>query len=355
MNDFKLLQESNFSTFYLDNCYKNLQKLKIIIEKVQKEYNKLFDFIKKEMLSSDIIDFCTKKINEYLSWIDAIKAKEDYKKDYRLKEIYNKKIVDALDEFIEIYQNDYLKEINESIENIKNLYEDIIMSFDPPKINNSSDEIIELQMSGANLWEDIGKEKENLDYSSNFYDKDISFLKSNVNFSNYSFECYGCKNTNSTYYCKHCNCYCCEECYEKYEKHEEEINHLFIRMDEQKIVNEEQKIKFMKSSVNFIKNLIIKCNYIIKNENQNYVDPNSYKKIQYPIIQNEDNINSQIDFLMDINEIYNLIKEKIDVNKKIEENELNNMLLNSLKTMCGEKQFYLSDFNYIDYDFITDE
>ncbi len=286
MSDFKQIQESNFSSFYLDNCEKQLQNLKGKVENVREEYNKLHDYIQNEILNSDVIDYFNQKINEFQSWIDGIKTNEDYKKDYRLKEINNQRIIDAFTEFIDMYQNEHLKHINESIEEIRNIYEDLIMSFDPPKINNSSDELIELQMSNANIWEYIGKE--NLDYS-NFYDKDNSYIKTNFS-NNWSIDCNGCKNKKAIFYCNHCNYYYCEECFEQYKNHEEEINHKFISMDELKEKNEKQKNIFMESSVNFIKQFIIKCNCIIKNENQDYVDPNTFKKIQYPTIQNENEI-----------------------------------------------------------------
>ena len=336
----------------MDNCEKQLQNLKRKVENVQDEYTKLRDYIQNEMLNSDVIDYFNQKINDFQSWIDGIKSNEDYKKDCRLKEINNQRIIDAFTEFIDMYQNEHLKRINESIEEIRNIYEDIIMSFDPPKINNSSDEIIELQMSNANMWEYIGKEK--LDYSS-FYDKDNSYINTNISSSNWLIDCNGCKNKKAIYYCNHCNYYCCEECYEQYKLHEEEINHKFISMDERKEENEKQKNIFMESSVNFIKQFIIKCNCIIKNEKQDYVDPNTFKKIQYPTIQNEDDINSQMDFLMEVNETYNLIKEKIDIEKKIDENELNNMLFNSIKKMCEKKKIFYSDLNDIEYDFYSDE
>ena len=338
MSDFKEIQETNFSSFYLDNCEKQLQNLKRKLENVQDEYTKLRDYIQNEMLNSDVIDYFNQKINDFQSWIDGIKSNEDYKKDCRLKEINNQRIIDAFTEFIDMYQNEHLKRINESIEEIRNIYEDIIMSFDPPKINNSSDELIELQMSNANMWEYIGKEK--LDYSS-FYDKDNSNIMTNLNSSNWSIDCNNCKNKKAIYYCNHFNYYCCEECYEQYKIHEEEINHKFISMDERKEENEKQKNIFMESSVNFIKQFIIKCNCIIKNENQDYVDPNTFKKIQYPTIQNEDDIKCQMDFLMDVNETYNIIKEKIDIEKKIDENELNNMLFNSIKKCARKRKFFI--------------
>ena len=352
MSDFKQIQESNFSSFYLDNCEKQLQNLKGKVENVREEYNKLHDYIQNEMLNSDVIDYFNQKINDFQSWIDGIKTNEDYKKDYRLKEINNQRIIDAFTEFINMYQNDHLKHINESIEEIRNIYEDIIISFDPPKINNSSDELIELQMSNANMWEYIGKE--NLDYS-NFYDKDNSYINTNLNSNNWSIDCNGCKNKKAIYYCNHCNYYYCEECFEQYKIHEEEINHKFISMDELKEENEKQKNIFLESSVNFIKQFIIKCNCIIKNENQDYVDPYNYKKIQYPTIQIEDDIKSQMDFLMEVNETYNLIKEKIDIEKQIDENVLNNMLFDSIKKLCEKKTIYFSDLNDIELNFYSDE
>ena len=101
MSDFKQIQESNFSSFYLDNCEKQLQNLKRKVENVQDEYTKLRDYIQNEMLNSDVIDYFNQKINDFQSWIDGIKANEDYKKDCRLKEINNQIIIDGFTEFIE--------------------------------------------------------------------------------------------------------------------------------------------------------------------------------------------------------------------------------------------------------------
>ena len=239
MSDFKQIQETNFSQFYLDNFDKLLKNLKNLIENIQTEYTNLLDYIKNEILNSDIVDCFNEKINNYIHWIEAIKSEENHKKDYRLKEIYNKRIMDVFDEFIDVYQNEYLEKINKSIDDIKKIFEDIKLSFDPPKINNSSDEIINVQMSGANLWEDLVTEKSNL---SSFYDTNNSLINYNSN-DNYSFECYVCKNKKSIYYCQLCNCYCCEGCYNFYQKYEEETNnHLFIKMDDKKKENEEKKM-----------------------------------------------------------------------------------------------------------------
>ena len=361
MNVFQKIQESKFSQFYLENCDKQLNNLKINIENIHEEYTKLFTYIQSEIMDSEVITSFNKKINSYTKWIDEIKQNKDNKKDFKLKEYFNNNIVNAFNDFIDIYQNEHLKKINKLIEDMKNIYEDIILSFDPPKINNSCDELINIQISEENNWEYLAKEKN--DYS-NFYEKSNSFINNSYStFGSKSdciclLECNFCKNKNSNYYCKHCNCYYCEECCYKINYFGLENDHLLIKMDEKQIEKQKEKMIFLQSFVNVMKKFIKKCNYIIKNENQDYINPNTYKKFQYPIIQNEDPIN-EIQFLLDTNETYELIKNEIDIDKRINENELNNILINSLKNMFGEKKLlYYSDPNAImkiDEDFISNE
>ena len=55
-------------------------------------------------------------------------------------------------------------------------------------------------------------------------------------------------------------------------------------MNEKKIRNEQNKMIFLESFINLLRNMIYKCNYIIKNEDQNYYDPDILKAFQYPLI-----------------------------------------------------------------------
>ena len=218
MNIFQQIQETKFSQFYLDNCLSQLNNLKIKIENIHEEYTKLFTYIKDEILDSEVIDSFNKKINSYKIWVDAIKQKNNNKKDFKLKEYFNNNIIDAFKDFIDIYQNEHLINISKLIEDMKKIHEDIILSFDPPKINNSCDKLINIKISDENNWEYLVKEKN--DYS-NFYDKSNSFINnSKLNINNISncnclLKCIFCGNKNCDYYCKHCNCYYCEDCYYK--------------------------------------------------------------------------------------------------------------------------------------------
>ncbi len=85
---------------------------------------------------------------------------------------------------------------------------------------------------------------------------------------------------------------------------------------------------FIKSYLDIIKKITFKVNYIIKNENINYVDENTYKKFQYPSISNEDSLETVI---AEINEVEKLIKEKIDINKKIDNTEISQLLKQEIK------------------------
>ena len=70
--------------------------------------------------------------------------------------------------------SDYIQKDVNKITNQKsfiNIYNNQIQNLYSPKINNSSDELINVQMTDANLWEDLVTEKSN--YSS-FYDKNNS-------------------------------------------------------------------------------------------------------------------------------------------------------------------------------------
>jgi hypothetical protein len=133
-------------------------------------------------------------------------------------------------------------------------------------------------------------------------------------------------------------------------------------MNDKKRENETDKITFLETFLNVIQKCILKCNYIIKNENQNYVDPNTYKKFQYPSIQSaEKTDDNQINFLIEINELYNTIKNKIDTDKSINENDLSDKLITSFNNMFNGKIQLNNNINDIikniddDNSFYSDE
>ena len=354
MNTIFQIQESKFTDYYCDNVLKQLNHLKEINNNIQIAYKDLYTHINEEIFKSDIHSFFNGEIDKYIKWVET-----NNNKDYKSKENYNNKIKEAFDEYIETYKNDYFKKINKSFEELNNIMDEIIdYSFDPPKINNSSDELVNLKLFDTNgIWVNLGQENsfetDYLTISENFYNKSInSEDKNDYN----SFECNNCKDKKAIFYCTHCNNYYCEECFSAYKNHDQVINHIFINMDDKKKENEQLKNTFLESFINMFRNCIYKCNYILKNENQNYVDPNTYKVYQYPLIKNENNFDDQLNFLMDLNNNYELIKNKIDIHKSINEKKICDKLLTSLENMFGEKKFkFKTDLEDIEDDFYSDE
>ena len=364
MNSFEKIQEANFSQYYINNILVQLDNLSKIIGEIPKEYKGLFSFKDKILQSEEIQNF-NEKVSSYFNWINKIKDKIISKEEIKTKDKMNNDINNAFIKYSDIYKNEYLKNINTKFEKLKIIVEDIINPFDPPSINNNSDEVISLQ-SGSNS----SNNNELLDYLENiyyndsqknysgFYDDNTNNIKINTenNTDNY-IECNQsyCKN-NAIFYCKHCSKSFCEKCYEKCKKHEKETNHIFIKMDDKKKDNEQNKNKFLELFMNFLRKCIYKCNYILQNENQNYVDPNNFEVFQYPSTKIDNSIDSLINFLIDLNNNYELIKNKIDIDKSINEKKICDKLFNSLENIFGEKKLQLkTGLEVIEDDYYSDE
>ena len=354
MNTIQLIQQSKFSSYYCDNTIKQLNNIKEALNNIEKAYKELDAYIKDEIFKSDIYTFFTKEVNEYIKWINKIKNETNKDKIYISKENFNNRIKEAFDEYIETYKNEFLEKINKSLEDLKKTFDDIIdYSFDPPKVNNSSDELINLKLSDSNIWENLGKTDNNLSNYSTFYDN-FNISINNEEKNNESFNCNSCTKKNASYYCKHCNNFFCEECYNKCKDYEKLTNHEFINMDDTKKENEHNKNIFLQSFINLFKDYIYKCNYILKNEKQNYVDPNTFKAFQYPVIHNENSLNNQISFLKEINDTYDKIENDID--DKINKEEISDRLITSLENIFGEKKIHLNyNLEDIDNSFYSDE
>ena len=314
-----------------ESKYSKLNIKKEIFQEIVNEYRQLIAYTEEKILNS-LNNFD----NEINNSIKGEKTNES-------KESINNHFKEMIEGYINIYYNEHIKRI---ISLIKCL-EDTIR-FNPPNMDNFSSKLNESNTIFDSFCDKL--------YQSSFdYVEVINIINKNQN--TISLLCNFCnKEKEAKYYCNHCNLYLCNECYEKdnikIEDIEEETNHKFIIMNKRKRENEKKKQDFLKSFLYVMKKYILKCNYIIKNENQDYVDPDTYKKFDYPSIINEDNIDNQIDFLMDIDIVYNFIKKRIDTKKSINEEELCRSLLISFSDMF-KGQIQLNQDN-IDDDFFSD-
>ena len=335
----KSIDEDSKSNILNQNILKQLKELQNNIQKISSLYNDLYSYIGDIISKSNASNNFDNEIKSYINWIDNKinnKKEEDISKE-KLNETFN----NAFKEYCDIYENKHFKNIYQSIEELKNIIDELNFSFDPPTINNftkdkeKDNKSVSNSNSNTSTY-DIDRDIESKLYS-NFYG-DSKSLDNNENQTDNPLKCYikDCPNI-AVYYCPHCSNYLCEQCYDQCKINEKDTHHKFVKMNEEKIRNEQNKMIFLESFINLLRNMIYKCNYIIKNENQNYSDPDTFKAFQYPFIQNENIFGNQIQFLIDINELYEIIQTKIDDNKKINEKEICDKLTTSLENIFGRE------------------
>ena len=340
-NNSKIIDKDTKSNNMYQNILKQLKESQENIKNISSLYEDLNSYIADTISKSDASKNFGEKITSYIDWINNTIKNE---KELISKEELNKNINNAFGEYCKIYENDHFKNINKLIEELKIIIDELNFSFDPPTINNISKEqdnksgtISNSNTSNYDIDADIGSK-----LYSNFYDGFNSF-DNNDNQTDNPLKCDNkeCQQ-NAVYYCSHCsNCFC-QKCYDDSKPHEQETNHVFKKMDDKKKRYEQNKMIFLESFINLLRNMIYKCNYIIKNENQNYVDCDTFEAFQYPSIQNENNFQSQINFLVDIDNLYEKIQTKIDVNKKIKENDICDKLITFLENIFrSEKNLQL--------------
>ena len=351
-----------FSSDYIENLLIQLNKLKDAIDYIEKEYKKLKSYIEQKIFTSNNYIKFRDTIGEYIKSANDIKNNKNQQEVEKLKEDLTNNFKKISDDYSNIYENDHVNNIYKYIKNLNNTISNIIICFDPNDINNNNSNEKMNSKSGSTQLNTTYYSIENsinqlYQEVSNFCDEknkdNDNIIISNVTIKS-PFKCKDCNKSNAIYYCKHCIDYYCEEHYNKYKEYELEVNHILIQMDQNKIDIEEKKNEFLKSFINLIKLYIYKCNYIIKNENQKYVDPDTFKKIQYPVKHGEDNNDYYLlEFIKEINENYDLIKKKIDINSSIDEKDLCSILCTSLKNMFGEEKNIIQ-INYED-DYVVNE
>ena len=266
-----------------------------------------------------------------------------------------------LKEYYELTSNLYLnnfikkiKELNESLNN--NLYD---INFMPPPINNFTDSSVDLLKSS------FYQENNNEDKIEN---KNDGKEKADI------IMCSLCNINESICFCEHCNSSFCKSCLDLILAEKEKGNdHRIFFLDEIKQENEKIKTLFLKSIKNIIEDILIKTNYILNKEmtKKSILNSNSSKNLQidyiikiikYPYIKNFKDLNSQIDFLKEIN--LNAEREMNDNNENLDNSfhisEVNKELILTIKDIfideninlfksalsSLDKNFYLDDESY---------
>ena len=320
LNDFSI----SLSIIDLEETKKIIKNIKYQYELLEKVIKQIIKYPLKE--SENLL----KEIDDYTNWLNM---KNNLTKDNYLT--YSKNLRKKFDCYYTsistVYTNNFNEKIKSLNEDLKNNIDNIIQ-FDPSSFCESNTN----NTSNTNLEDEILKALYDSRYE-NFYSSNLD-IKENKREIETNLKCNFCNGDNVFYYCQHCNLIFCEDCQQtiiNYQNNKLSIKSLEVhnleKLSQVKAENEEKKRQFMESFINIFKKFTFKCSYIMKNENVNYVDKDSFKKFQYPFLSNEDNFESIKKFLEDINEVENIIKEKIDTNNKINNREISLLLKEKIK------------------------
>ena len=250
---------------------KKLKTMKDYIDNIKKELNYLTNnfipYIQNAIKSMEVLE---KYISEYMISLEGL---INYSNDFNKQKLY-KKITDQNEAYL---NNNFI--IYKSINNLKDYNEELkdliinIEPFDPPNINSFN--YPEIDINSYNQNSIIKYEDERVDSylknnNSNSY---IKFINKSENENNEEIEdtkelskiCLNCKKKDFKFFCKEINQLLCYECLEKIKKEKgKELKIEFIDNTKDKI--DPEKTLFFNSINQIIKDLLLKCNFLLKNE-----------------------------------------------------------------------------------------
>ena len=325
---------------------KDLEEAKTKINNIEEAYKKLN--ICKNQLTQYPSEQSKKLIDEINNYKDSFKQKNNITQDNFQKYSENlKKIFYSYYSYISnIYKNNYIENIKSLNKDLKDIIDNIIQ-FEPSLFDDN----------GGSFDDEINyklyDKKKNYE---NFYGNDDT--KSNTKEFETTLKCNFCSSDNVNYYCNHCNFIFCNECganIMNYINNKPSLKNIeacnLKKLTEVKAENEEMKNKFIESYINIFKRFAFKCSYIMKNQNVNYVDQNTYKKFQYPSITDIEDPQKIVKFLKDIDELEKIIREKIDIKKSIDNKDISWLLKEQLKKALN----LYNTLQEIDFNFNSDD
>ena len=266
-------------------------------------------------------------------------------------------------EFLNSFDNDnfleYKIRIREMTNKGYNLICDFIdfgFEFNPPNYNNfvkDANNSNNSLMNSNSCFDSFLTDKYNREI------KFESFSESNQKLSSekeFSIKCFKCGNNNPIYLCKTCYILFCEKCIRDHQQNSEK-SHSIIKFKDSK---EKEKIFFLNSISYIIKNLLIKCDCLLKkgimkigkedidNSGVNYI-----KRItKFPYINNSFNFKDEIKFLNDIDEKYTDLQKTDNLQNSFHFSELDKNLIDTIKNILNEEQNILKEN---DIDDMTDD
>ena len=309
----------------LEEVKEGLKKIKAKYLYIYKNY--LSYFVEPNAIYCKIVNTIKNINNEYE---DDNKNFEEKCFEYLPNEInyFSEKIQKDNDIFNGII--DHNKDLLTCLDNLRKIIEDKskIRDITPP----------------IDLWNNINEKK----YDS-FCSNEMSISKKSLGSDNYRIllKC-NCCSLRPFYFCnKHCYNYFCDCCKIKFDSYSDICSHNFEQIDEDK---ERKKIEFVNSSIYLIKNICQITDKIFKL---------SDKSIHYPFLNKDNDLFSQKEFLVEINNLnnnYNLNQNKGGLCDLIKESLIRALKINKTPSENNDDNFlYSEDDSYLNDKFGKNE
>ncbi len=289
---------NQFIETYFNNLFKEIINF---IKEVEQEQKKLNDNINKCLKECELFKMA---IENYLIFLPRIEEKTQFNKNDLYKEITEKyKIFDDL--IIKMKDNiEYIEKRNKNI-NLK--YNDFI-NYD--FFSNSSVNV------------SVNINNSNQSNSSNYKVKTPSFIepffneKSNcesLSKNNEGYKCSTCHKQKATVFSKKQKIFFCASCFNNFIDNNNDNIHFdsdIISIENMTIKNNDKIKSFIKSIDFLLKNIIMRCDYILNNKELVSImdEDNQIKVLDYPNIKNENK--DCLDFVNKIYRISHDIKNK---------------------------------------------
>jgi len=261
--------------------------------------------------------------NSIMFLSSSIKRKEDLEDKQIILEDLKLAIETYYKNILLVYENTFIKKIKKSNQYLYELMKMIIIEFAPNE--NSLNNDINIDVKTYDYYNREPKTlNDHIEGFSLLYEDEISEIQNEQNKESnkeIDYFCSVCSGEEAINFCDKCNQLFCQNCFkiiEKYEKNESKkydkndsiCAHNLQKISDIKDQNEKSKMLYLNSLNNFIKNLMIKSNYLfnserIKSKSMNDSKIEYIKKtiFKYPILEKINDSESEINFLKSINNI----------------------------------------------------
>ena len=258
----------------------------------------------------------------------SIETNDDPKNKQKLQEDLKQAIENYYNNILFIYENDFIKTIQEYNQKLHELKNKIIATFNPNdnSLNNDNDIDIGIDIDANFLNYN--------NFQNNYHCEGFSCIFNDDNINNQNeddkeptrvieYYCTVCNQEEAIYLCDKCNQLFCQGCLDfiiKFDNKEKtKCEHNIQIIDDIIGQNEKSKKLYLNSLIYLIKSMMIKSNCLFDCEiikslsiNDSKIEYIKKKYVKYPYIEKTNDFNSEIKFLKDINDILvNNYKQKI--------------------------------------------